>query len=83
MFTIKHIDSSNHEHLWEARPGICFAPDTVVHGTHVPPTVHFTAPDGVISSIDTGTVYVINEVGKTIARYHLTVGAGTVQHQTV
>lgn len=67
MFTIKHVSPSGNEALYQAidvqfLPGV--APDTgmVSYKTAAGPELH---------GLEGGTVYVMNEAGKTVATYRM------------
>lgn len=72
-FTIKHIKPDGVERIWAARGEVEFFPKRpgALVGEITPETVVFVQPNGVISSIDTGSVYILNGDGRTVARYHL------------
>lgn len=72
-FTIKHITPDGIERIWAARGEIEFSPRRpgALVGEITPETVTFVQPNGLISSIDSGSVYILNSEGRTVARYHL------------
>lgn len=78
MFTIKHIDKHNTEHLIEAESVWYKDNSEDVAGTDKSSnqTLHYTVGPlthggRLVRSIDFGIVYVMNQNGKTVAHYIL------------
>jgi hypothetical protein len=75
MFTVKWIDSQGNERLEQAKNVSAepFGSKGAFDGPLGPlsSTVRYERDDGVTCSIGTGTVYVMNNDGKTIDRYFL------------
>jgi hypothetical protein len=67
-FTLKHISISGEEQLYVAS-GIHFKPGRDIY-PHELRLVQFTSPTGV-AQLSGGTVFVMNESGRTVARYDL------------
>lgn len=73
IFTIKHIAPDGIERIWAARGEIEFTPrrPSAIAIEMSPATVTFIQPNGILISIESGSVYVLNSEGRTVARYHL------------
>ena len=75
MLTVKQITLAGDEYLWPAS-NVRFVPGRLVPtdanaGAPVPPhELVFWTPDGEVS-IRGGTVFVMNDLGKTVSRYDL------------
>lgn len=72
MMTIKHIDLSGKEFVYPTTH-INFVPGDRNGTTTTSPIVWRYDEEGCAHEIDNGTVYVMNEHGRTVARYNLTV----------
>lgn len=67
MFTIKHVSPTGNETLYQATEA-SFVSDP----SGATSFVNYTAPNSnEIKSIEGGTVYVMNEAGKTVATYRM------------
>lgn len=64
MMTIKHISISGEERLFEAK-------SVRLSSNETPETVWFTTPDGKQEPLTGGTVYVMNDNGKTVSRFDI------------
>ena len=72
MFTVKQIDPEHGgETLWEAKGEVTFCPARTFLGHFTRKQVSFTTMDGIVGTIDRGTVYVVNAAGKTVGTYHM------------
>jgi len=77
MMTVKHITLSGEEFVY-ATSHVNFVPATALQGANyasgsaaVPDTVWRYDADGVARPITGGTVFVMNEHGKTVSRYDI------------
>jgi hypothetical protein len=84
MFAVKHIQLSGHEEIYLAAK-VSFKPESGGHNTagitHVPPCVFLDFDPNRIMRIEGGTVFVMNDIGKTVARYDL--GASMVPIEAI
>jgi hypothetical protein len=74
MFTVKWIADNGSEMLYQAKGDISYSPGRVrgaAGADEAKACVAFTDSDGVHCSIDAGDIFVMNELGKTVARYAL------------
>lgn len=69
MFTVKHIAVTGEEGLYETDGTTCATLSNAP--TSSSRAVMFTTPKGEIVTIDSGSVYVMNSNGKTVADYQL------------
>lgn len=73
MFSIRHIQLSGHEDIYLASR-VSFQPE-VTHeqkgGLPSSPTIFIDRPDGSTMPINGGTIFVMNDNGKTVARYDI------------
>ena len=70
MFTVKQISAEHGgETLWEAKGEVTYTPTVNFAGSLMAKRVSFTTMDGIIATIDSGVVYVMNAVGKTVGVY--------------
>ena len=69
MMTVKHITLSGEETVFQTTSAR-FTPVKQGHEDAAPPTVWFEA-DGVERPLTGGTVFVMNDHGKTVARYDI------------
>lgn len=78
--TIKHIENDGHESIAQA-VSINYHPGRTGHDGERPSLIAFGVPDAVSGPAnnvyDSGVIYVMNESGSTVGRYHL--GEPTVQ----
>jgi hypothetical protein len=70
MFTIKHIRLSGEEDLYTS-PTARYSPGIDNGTTGAPATVWYTKADGFEHPLTGGTVFVMNDAGKTVARYDI------------
>jgi hypothetical protein len=73
MFTVKHIDSGGEERIFEAEK-VRFTPGTpgTPECSQAPKTLWVLDPPGISDwPVTGGTVFVMNENGKTVGRYDL------------
>lgn len=79
MFTVKQIDAEHGgETLWEAKGEVTYTPAITFAGHFMSKRVTFTTMDGVVGTIDRGTVYVVNAAGKTVGTYHMEAGEAAI-----
>ena len=69
MLTILHVEPSGHESLVQAKR-ITIEPSVV--GENVETRfLHYESESGEIVTIGSGTIYVMNDAGKTVGKYRL------------
>lgn len=68
MLTIRHIEPTGHETVLQTMRVTMHPTDGVNLGA---PTVFYDRPDGGTSLVEEGVVYVMNDLGKTVAKYEL------------
>ncbi len=68
MMTIRHVAPSEHEVVIQTRRVELYPKSTSSEGV---PSVFYERDDGSTDEITQGTVYVMNDNGKTVAVYHL------------
>lgn len=72
MLTVKQITLSGEEFIWQALAPVSYTPAELRSGEpRGKNVVSFNTADGVASTIASGTVFVMNEAGSTLARYDL------------
>lgn len=70
MMTVKHITLSGAETLFQTKQAR-FTPAKQGESDVAPPTVWFEAENGAELPLTGGTVFVMNDSGKTVARYDI------------
>lgn len=70
MLTIKQITSSGEEYIHEAED-VTFTPASAKRIAPAENSVWYKARDGRLREIISGSVFVMNEHGKTVAKYEL------------
>lgn len=70
-FTIKQVTGDGEERLWPAVDVRYVEPSLARHAAAESPGVKFNLPDGSRCSISGGIVFVMNEAGATVAKYHM------------
>lgn len=78
MLTVKWVAENGSESIMNATGDVSYTPPTfkeVLTGRElvVAPCVSFPGDNGVHTTLHTGTIYVMNGNGATIAKYHLPV----------
>jgi hypothetical protein len=74
MLTVKYIESNGNEIVFPVHAVRYSAQNQRDHTCHAGGDVWFDTPSGAderLAGVSTGTVYVMNEAGKTVAKYEL------------
>lgn len=71
MLTILHVEPTGHETILQTKR-VTSHPGPQIQGGER--SIYWERDDGSTVAIETGTVYVMNDNGKTVAKYHLEIG---------
>ena len=79
MFTVRYVESDGHETIIQSNRVTAVPSQNVGGKGHrvsdgFASQVFYDQPDGSTFLVDTGSVYVMNDLGKTVAVYHLDKG---------